>query len=333
MHTWILGLRPARNRISVTILAFVAAASIATFSHADTMLGVAADYNVFAFGDMNVTSDTQGRIAAGGNFSATNYSIGLLSSPAPYSLVAGGNVNFGPGTIYNGGIYSGGDVALHNYGVYGDVAAKGAVTRTGGTVTGTVTAGTSLAAPVDFTAAEIYLKGVSQDLSHRTVNGITTVSPWHAITLSGHDAVNTFYLSGADLGSASSLKFDFASDEIGIVNVSGTSCDFSGFAFSGAGLAENILFNFYEATALDVYGIGVRGSILAPYADITFASGVVNGTVIAESVYGGGQYNQNLFDHEIPGSQPVPEPGTILLLGSGLAGIAAKRIGRKRREN
>lgn len=326
------------KRILIPVLAFVAALSVTTFSYADTLLGVAADYNVFVFGDMNVGSDTQGRVAVGGNFSTTSgYSIGLLSSPAQYSLVAGGNVNFGPGSIFNGGIYSGGNVALHNYAVYGDVVAKGAVTDThpiSGTITGTVNANSSLSGPVDFTAAEIYLKGVSYDLSHGVINGTTTVSPWHAITLSGGNAVNLFSLSGTDLGDAVSLKFDFASDKIGIVNVSGTSCDFSGFGFSGGGLAENILFNFYEATSLTMGSIGVRGSILAPYANITFNSGVVHGSVIAESIRGNGQYNQNLFDHEIPnGGQPVPEPATMLLFGSGLAGLAATRLRKRKSGN
>jgi choice-of-anchor A domain-containing protein len=320
------------KRILIPVLVFVAAMSVSTWSHATTLLGDAALYNVFVFDDMNVGSDTQGRVAVGGNFTAASYSIGTLSSPAQYSLVTGGNVVYGPGSISHGGIYSGGNVTLKNYSVAGDVVARGTVTTiNGGTVAGTVQAGSSLAGPVNFTAAEIYLKGVSYDLSHGAVNGTTTVSPWHAITLSGSNAVNSFYLSGTDLANASSLTFNFASDKIGIVNVSGTSCDFSGFGFFGGGLAENILFNFYEAENLTIGSIGVRGSILAPYADITFNSGVVHGSVIAESIVGGGQFNQNLFDHEIPGgSQPVPEPATMLLFGSGLAGLAATRL-RKRK--
>lgn len=55
------------------------------------MIGPASDYNVFVFHDMNVwTSHSQGRVAAGGNISMSGgYSVGLLASPADYSMVSG----------------------------------------------------------------------------------------------------------------------------------------------------------------------------------------------------------------------------------------------------
>ncbi len=85
------------------------------------MIEPASDYNVFVFHDMNVwTSDSQGRVAAGGNISMSGgYSIGLLASPADYSMISGGNVYFGPGTVFNGGVFVGGNIQLQNYGVVG----------------------------------------------------------------------------------------------------------------------------------------------------------------------------------------------------------------------
>jgi len=331
------------KRILIPVLAFVAFISVSPRSYATTLLGDAVDYNVFVFSDMSGRlsggSDVQGRVAAGGNFTAKAYSVGLNSPDAPYSLVTGGNVIWGDavqgGTINNGGIYSGGNVTLYHYGVNGDVVAKGTVTRTGGTITGGTVydinsnpSSAGFSSPVDFTAAEIYLKGVSQDLSHGTINGTTTYS-YSNISLSGNNPVNMFYVDGGKLNDATSLTFNFASDEIGIVNISGASIDLGSGSMIG-GIAGNILFNFYEATNLNIHNVGVTGSILAPYANITFPCGTVLGTVIAESTTGGGQYNLALFDHEIPGgSQPVPEPATMLLLGSGLAGLAATRFKRK----
>lgn len=38
-------------------------------------LGIAQDYNVFVFGDMNQSSDAEGRVAVGGNATFTNFGI------------------------------------------------------------------------------------------------------------------------------------------------------------------------------------------------------------------------------------------------------------------
>jgi hypothetical protein len=85
-----------------------------------------------------------------------------------------------------------------------------------------------------------------------------------------------------------------------------------------------ILYNFYEATSLTIAGIGVQGSILAPWADTFFDDGHIDGNLIAKSLRGAGEGHNRLFDGNLP-VQPVPEPATLVLLGSGLCGLAAWR--------
>jgi hypothetical protein len=53
-------------------------------------------------------------------------------------MVSGGNVYFGPGTVFNGGVFAGGDIQLKNYGVTGDVTANGTINKNGGTITGKI---------------------------------------------------------------------------------------------------------------------------------------------------------------------------------------------------
>lgn len=52
-----------------------------------------------------------------------------------------------------------------------------------------------------------------------------------------------------------------------------------------------VIFNFYEAKSLIINGVGVRGYVLAPYADINGPGGVVWGSVYAKSLRGPLQLN------------------------------------------
>ncbi len=162
-----------------------------------TLLGPADDYNVFVFHDMNVSgSDSQGRIAVGGNINMSNYLIGNLAAPAEYSIVSGGNVSFGSGSVFNGGIFAEGNINLNNVGVNGQVTANGTVS------------------PLDFVREHSYLSSTSLALAAMAANGTTLVTPWHSISLTGTKDINIFNLNGNDLSNAASLTFNIGADDI-----------------------------------------------------------------------------------------------------------------------
>jgi choice-of-anchor A domain-containing protein len=85
-----------------------------------------------------------------------------------------------------------------------------------------------------------------------------------------------------------------------LINVAGTSASVGsvGITLNG-GVASATLWNFYEATTLALSAINFQGSALAPNATVTFNNGQLNGTMVGYDISGNGQYNLELFGHEI----------------------------------
>ena len=116
------------KRIINTVFFLVFIISLASPSNA-TLLGIASDYNAFIFGDMNTQrTDSQGRIAVGGDYTSTNFGMGGGAPSSQYSLISGGNVNYRHGSIPRGGIFANGDIFISNYWINGDVVANGSIT-------------------------------------------------------------------------------------------------------------------------------------------------------------------------------------------------------------
>ncbi|WP_420933898.1 collagen-binding domain-containing protein [Alteromonas sp. A081] len=178
------------------------------------------------------------------------------------------------------------------------------------------------------------------------------------ITFSGSDDINIFsidssWFSAADKG----IVYDFSTTSINIINVLGQSVELFNTGFFNTAFKQensyfrengqyrdndnninlrhdglytnNILFNFVDATDVTLHSVGVKGSVLAPYAQLNFYNGHIDGNVIANSLVTPevtlvndrgeeylaptGQINNYQF-----GSINVSEPASIaLLFGAG----------------
>ncbi|MGE5399066.1 MAG: choice-of-anchor A family protein [Ignavibacteriales bacterium] len=244
-------------------------------------LGIASDYNLFVLNDINQpSSDTQGRMAVCRDATLAGYSVGDQLPPHPgYVLVVGRKLTYKSGRVY-------GDIS---YGSYIDTMqwhiADGKICN---------------CHPVDFTAAALYLNNLSIQLSLLSANG-TVKFEYGMLELTGTNPVlNKFNIKGSDLSKCNTVTVNVPANSVVLINVSGDNIEWKGgFTLTGC-RSEHVLINFYEATKIRLYGIEVKGSILAPKATLDFPSGVVVGQVIVYNMYGSGQFNHCPFRGRIP---------------------------------
>jgi choice-of-anchor A domain-containing protein len=275
-------------------------------------LGAASAYNVYVLKDLNQNGGTtQGSIAAGGNASLASVSIGGSASGSTQpALVVGGTLTVtGGGSISNGGIYAGGNTNLPayyytNYSVHSN----------------------SNSLPMDFSLTSQYLVKESAYLGKLSGTGTVTDS-YNKITLTGtNSGVNVFYVSSTQLATAWGLYVDVPTGATAVVNVEGTQVSFKNGVNSADGGysldSSRVLYNFYQASEVDLGGINIQGSVLAPNATVNFNGGNFDGTLVA-----GDLVEQNLamgyskFQGNLP-TAPVPEPSSAMGFGFGLIGMA-----------
>lgn len=302
-----------RVMIKGFIVAALAVQSVA--ASADVLdFGVAGKFNVFVFNDfISSNSDVEGAVAAGGNFTATSYSVNELNQPvAGNALVVGNNLSFTNGSVKNGNIDVGGTRNTSSFGF------TGAYTNS---------------QPINFSNERTYLSNLSSDLNLLGNTGTATYQfSGLQLTASNNTDVQIFDIDGSLFNSRNNTTFSgFSNGQTIILNISGNGLSFNGGTGTDFGsYGFNVVYNFYQATALST-GSGATGTILAPLANITGGYAAINGNVIANSWNTNTQVNvKGMFKPtEITGLvvTPVPEPESyaMLLMGLGVMGLLVRR--------
>jgi choice-of-anchor A domain-containing protein len=329
--------------MGMTSLAGIVAILAIPFLAVASPLGLAGSYNEFVLGNIDLRrTDSFGGVAAGGDVYFENVSVASKVAPplATGDLLVGKNLFFDAGSV---GYFPENDS--------GNLAYKKGSIITGGTATFGENDGFKNVAfgslqenqAVDdlFRSAWDHLESVSSFWSTLPSNGTTQIDfGGDVITLTGSDpTLNIFSLDAADIGQH--IRFEYIAPETStiLVNVAGATGGLQNFGFFFNGLEgdddvdglfpdERILYNFFEADFLEIAFIEVHGSVLAPWADVLFYSGHIEGNLIAQSltgdrtgIYTGGEAHDEYFEGYLP-YEPVPEPGTIFLAGGGLLLLA-----------
>ncbi len=260
--------------------------------------GPANPYNLFVLKNLTQpSSDTEGKVAVGGNANLSGYSVGDKlpnSNGTEDMLVVGGNLVYTSGRVYNGNVAYGG---LTNLPV-NSVSIEEGTLRHDNTV-------------IDFAAATTYLEALSTRLAGYSANGTTTFQ-WGTLSLSGGNPyLNVFTVNGSDLNTAHTVEINVPNGSTVLVNILGTTINWHGGLWVNGTTINSVLYNFPGAQNITISGIDVKGSFLAPFADLNFATGIITGQTIVKSMTGAGQFNLSPFHGNIPSNASVVNAATI----------------------
>lgn len=346
------------NSRPVAIFAATVLATTAMPAFAQSISGLDAmrQYNLVVLGDLQSSSEVEGRTFVGGNLSgnSSNYQIRPLPT-SPLGLpgltvvgdVTGGhkNLNNSSGAIVGGNVASG-------FNLNGTQTVK-----VGGTLSNTninqntVHQNLGQSDPsflVNLNQQKSLMTSSLTDLS-QTLKGLESNSSFTVAhnratfnATPNNSGVAVFNLTAADLDRFGEIQFNLNGAETAIVNVAGQNIVLNdNWLGNSNGLGEKVIWNFPDATTLKAT-TAWRGSVLAPTADAE-THNFIQGSAVFGSLKQNGEMHVGTFNSnynppktDVPtpenpdGPTPVPEEA-VGLFGLGALALIWARYRRRRK--
>ena len=261
-------------------------------------LGAAQEYSIFALGGaVSRNATVAGRIAAGGDVDFENVVMAThvpRGAPEEPVLVSGGDIDYTRGVVHAGSIIAAGSVEGVSDKVRRSLPA-------GASVTGYAQL------PFDFDAEAGNLRQLSARLAGFPSTGLAEYFA-AILTLRG-DGVSDFQFFTVDAQQARSARSlhlrDIPRQATVIVNVRGEQAVFSHIGMAVPGwMRGRVLFNFSEAISLEFTAVALKGSVLAPMAELTNSGGIIFGTVAVNSWQGSMNVGHEPFIGTLPECEP-----------------------------
>jgi len=282
------------------------------------------NYNAIIFNNLNTSSDIEGRTFVGNDFTGTkSASLGTrlknTVTSTDRSFVVGNNIVSGnPLSVQRGSLYIDGSTNDRhiNFNVGGSVVADHSIDAALNQIRG-------------YSIAE------SQALSTMLADSTVTLpsgspGPTTFNATAGADGLAVFNVTADSIfnnpyGQQFNLNVDANTANV-IINVSGTSVNWSNGNMVGNFTSnywqEHTLWNFYQATTINLNDHKFNGGILAPDASITTSSSI-DGLVVANNLTTTAEVrlpdssSANAYAYD-GFAAPIPEPGSaVFILAAG----------------
>lgn len=307
--------------LAISAFLFICTASL-------TQAASLTDFNLVVFGDLDSTSEVEGKAFIGGNLSgsASNYGVSLSLASDDVALAVGGSITAGNVSVNAGAMSVVGDVDGNvNMNSNGDYVV-------GGTINGQVNNGTEVSSLDVPTLSEIqsFYLALSNSYSSLTPNSTFEIeNGFRALYAADPSIVGELAVievtaaEGLELPSTvSQLAVDLDNASGMIINVTGETIEIPsslnpvGEILNDA-VRERVVWNFVNATSLNI-NPNFNGMVLAPFASLQNST-AIDGQVIVDSFTQRGEVHLPI---SVIG---VPEPSTLLVVVLVL-GLSAPRL-------